>query len=47
MKTIYLLTLLLIGLTSCSHKMRCDSCPEYGHGECPFNPNDCCSGNKK
>ena len=45
MKTIYLFIIFLIGSTSCSQKMRCSSCPEHGHGECPFNPNDCCHGN--
>ena len=29
-------------LTGCSSKM-CSSCPEEGHGQCPFNPSKCCN----
>jgi uncharacterized protein YceK len=28
--------------SGCAHVM-CDSCPEQGHGPCPFNEAECCN----
>ena len=38
----FLVALVCHTLAGCSSLM-CDSCPELGHGPCPFNQEECCN----
>jgi hypothetical protein len=43
---VFLVVLTCHALSGCSSRM-CDSCPEFGHGPCPFNEEECCNKHEK